>query len=502
MILTNGVLVADPYADAAALEDGRIVTVGMGPAVAAGRPHDGIVIDLKGGALLPGFIDAHLHLFHTGLTAIGWRVDLSGLDREDALARLATAAGGRSGSAWTIGSGWDESVWPTRSYLTRRDLDRLSTKGPIAAVRMDGHLLIVNSEGLRRASKVLPGDLRSSLVDPERGELREEATWSLLRSIGPDETVLSEAFAAAARTFHRLGVTSVHTMTEPSWVPVLLKRGGRHRLRVTVYQEVASPEEIDRLVPPERFDGDWIRFGGVKAFADGSLGARNAAVGAPYVGGGSGTLNHSDEEMAQILSRAEGRGWQTAIHAIGDRAIEQVLKVHASVGSSHDLRHRIEHLELVSEDQVARARDLGLHLSMQPNFIGNWSGPGSMNEQRLGRARDEISNPLRRVLDAGARLAFGSDGMPVSPIYGLDSAVNAPYPAQRVTVEEAIACYTEGGARFAFEEDMKGSVAVGSMADLVVLDEDPRKDPARIGGRRIERVYVAGECVYDRAEGD
>ncbi len=496
MILHNGVLPSRPDADALAVEGARIIAVGSEASVSASRPEDEERLDLRGRAVLPGFVDAHLHIFHTGLAAIGWRVDLTGRSREGVLERLSAAAAERGTSAWTIGTGWDESDWPDGGYLQRRDLDRLSTTSPIGAVRIDGHLLVVNTEGLRLASEMLPEALRGPLVDSDSGQIREEASWEILRSIRPDETVLSDAFAAAAAQCHRLGVTSVHTMTQPAWVPVLISAGDRNRLRVAVYQHVSSPDEVDRLLAPDRFDGTWIRFGGVKAFADGSLGAKNAAVSVPYTDGGSGALNHTDEAIAEIVSRAEARGWQTAIHAIGDRAIEQVLQTHVSVGSSPERRHRIEHLELASRSQIERARDLGLHLSMQPNFIGNWSGPGSMNERRVGRDRDELSDPLRSVLDAGAPLAFGSDGMPVAPIYGLDSAVNGPYAVQRVTVDEAIACYTEGGARFSFEEGIKGCLEVGAYADLVVLDEDPRRDPARLGERRVECVYVAGRCVY------
>ena len=189
-----------------------------------------------------------------------------------------------------------------------------------------------------------------------------------------------------------------------------------------------------------------------------------------------------------------------AIHAIGDRAIEQVLRAHATVSSSADLRHRIEHFELATLDQIERARSLGLLLSMQPNFIGNWSGPGSMYERNLGRSRDKESNPLRRVLDSGAHLAFGSDGMPVSPLYGLHCAVNAAYESQRVTVDEAIAAYIGAGARFSFEEDVKGGLQVGAYADLVVLDEDPWRVPDRLRERRVERVFVGGECVFEAEE--
>ena len=488
-------MVSDPNADAVVIEGSRIAAVGPEEEVAATRPEGEERVDLQGRALLPGFIDAHLHLFHIGLTELGWRVDLADRSRNDVLGTLADAVRDRGAGEWVIGGGWDESAWPEKTYLTREELDRVSERSPIFAVRMDGHLLIANTAGLRHAQEIVAPQWASSLIDAKTGEIREEAVWELLETIEPDESTLRDAVAAAARHCHRRGVTSVHAMSL-RWIPPLLERRGQDRLRVNVYQKAQTPSDVDAMVPAEHFDGEWIRFGGVKVFADGSLGARNAAVKKPYVGGGTGSLNHSDDSIRGILARSEERGWQTAIHAIGDRAIEQVLDAHAAVGTSADRRHRIEHFELASPEQIERARDLGIHASMQPNFLGNWSGPGSMNESRLGRERDEVSNAFRRVLDLGASLALGSDGMPVSPLYGIESAVNTPYSAQRLTVDEALAGYTQGGATLSFEEDVKGRLEPGAYADLVVLDADPRVAPERIGERRVEQVYVGGACVY------
>jgi len=168
------------------------------------------------------------------------------------------------------------------------------------------------------------------------------------------------------------------------------------------------------------------------------------------------------------------------------------------VGTDRALRHRIEHFELPRRMHLARARRLGLCISMQPNFIGNWSGPGSLYVDRLGAKRDWESNPLRRVVDEGLPLAFGSDGMPVSPLYGLHWAVNGPYPGQRLTVDEAVDRYTAWGAWFGFDEEVKGRIEPGLLADLVVLDEDPTLRPERIRERRVEMTFVGGERVYER----
>ena len=500
MILSNGTFASHPEADTLAVSGGRIEAIGREESISKTHSPDEDRIDLNGRAVLPGFIDAHVHVFGTGLTALGWRVDLAGMARQETCAVLAAAVAERGASEWVLAAGWDESHWADRRHLSRRELDQFSPRSPVAAVRMDGHLLVVNSEGLRVAREFLSPDLDSELVDPETGEIREEAAWQVVESLEPDRSTLDDALAAAARLCHRCGVTSIHSMTPSSRVPILLSARGRDRLRVTVFQKVTEAAEIGEVYAGDGFDEEWVRFGGVKAFADGSLGAGNAAVTASYLDGGNGVLNHTDASLEEIIRRSEESGWRTAIHAIGDRAIEQVLRAHASVGSSAGLRHRIEHVELATREQVERARSLGLCLSMQPNFTGNWSGPGSMYERKLGRSRDMESNPLRHVLDSGAPLAFGSDGMPVSPIYGLHWAVNAAYESQRVTVDEAIAAYTEGGARFSLEEDVKGRLDVGAYADLVVLDEDPHRAPDRLCERRVERVFVGGECVFKAEE--
>jgi len=496
MIFHNGRFLSCPDADLLVVKGDLIAAVGPKEAISEDLLSDSEIIDLDGGLLLPGFVDSHVHIFGTGLVEMGWRIDLTGMTREETYAVLAAAVEERGAREWVLAVGWDESQWPDCRYLSRRELDRFSPRTPVAAVRMDGHLLVVNSEGLRVVRELLPCDVVRKLVDAERGEIREEAAWKMLASLEPDRSTLTEALGAAARLCHCCGVTSVHTMTAQNRIPVLLDAKGRNRLRVTAYHKVAGVDEIAGLGEGEDFDGTWVRFGGVKAFADGSLGASNAAVSEPYADGGTGVLNHTAASLEAILRRCEEGGWQTAIHAIGDRAIEQVLRVHATVGSSRELRHRIEHFELPTGDQIERVRRLGLLLSMQPNFIGNWSGPGSMYERKLGGARDRDSNPLRRVLDADVPLAFGSDGMPLAPLYGLASAVSAVHESQRLTLDEAFACYTEGGAWFSSEDTVKGRLEVGALADLVIMDQDPRAAPDRLTERRIDRVYVGGECVY------
>jgi len=478
------------------LRGGRIAGIGPEASLVDRVDPTAQRVDLEGGFVLPGFIDAHVHLLDTGLSELGWRVDLSGLSRAGALERIEAAARNRGDGEWLVAVGWDESQWDDAAYLTRAELDRVAPRSATLAVRMDCHLVVLNSEALRRVLDDVLSAHDAALVDVRTGAVREAAAWAMMDHVEPDQRILADAVRAVMQRCHRLGITSVHTMTPAARVPVLLSARVRQGLRITVYQKVASAEELRAVVPPDRFDETWTRFGGVKIFADGSLGAQNAALQQPYCAGGIGALNHSDDALRDILRRADAAGWQTAVHAIGDRAIAQVVDAHEVVGTQRSHRHRLEHVELMTEEQLGRIADLGLCLSMQPNFIGNWSGPSSMYVERIGVERDERSNPLAHVAAAGIPLAFGSDGMPMSPLYGIASAVGAPYEGQRLGVQAALDGYTKGGAYLGFEERRKGVLRVGSCADLVVLDDDPRNNPGGVNERRVRATFVDGVRVY------
>ena len=495
-ILINGIFPTVPGAEAIAFGRDGIINVGRQDDVIAHASDRTRVIDLAGAAVLPGFIDAHTHLINAGLTRIGFNVDLVGLSREQVIAALATACRARGTGEWVIGRGWDESGWSDHSYLSRAELDRVSRRNPIAAVRVDGHLLTANTIALR----FLPASVPSDQTDVRTGIVREDALSALLHASAPDEATMISGLRAAARYAHTLGITSVHAMAAPNeWRPFMRTRGELD-LRITLYPEVSALDHLRTLGIESGFGDKWLRIGGVKLFADGSIGARTAALHEPYIGGGRGTLIYSDAELTQLIANADAAGLQTAVHAIGDRAIEQVLRVHAQAGTNPELRHRIEHFELPNADQRVRAADLGLCASMQPNFAANWSGHGGMYETQLGPARDRHIDPHRAVLVAGIPLAFGSDCMPLSPLYGIHAAVNAPYPEQQLSPAEAIHAYTAAGAYLAGEESVKGSLAPGMYADIVVLTADPGAIPDRISAAEVLMTFVGGGLMYKKEE--
>ena len=491
-LLYGGSIYGHPGLDALLIDGERIRAVGRLEEL---EEYAGDVterIDLRGRAVLPGFVDAHVHLFHTGLVESGWRIDLAKETRAQVLETLHEATRTRGAGEWIVGYGWDETDWSERRYLGRDELDRIAPRNPVLAIRRDGHLLTANAAALER----LPAAAPERLVDREAGLLREAAAAETIDTVVPDRAASLDAVDAAAGLCHRLGVTSVQTMSPLRTVPFLMEGRARRRLRVTVCPEIESFDAIEPTGIRTGFGDRWLRFGGIKIFTDGSIGAGNAAVSEPFLAGGTGELNHADAELASMIRSADRAGWQTVVHAIGDRAIEQVLRTHETVGSDPMLRHRIEHFELPRDGQVERVAKLGLALCMQPNFLGNWSGPGSLYVDRLGIERDRASNPLRRIVDEGIRLGFGSDGMPISPLYGLHWALNAPYPGQRLSAAEAIARYTTSSAWIGFAEDDVGAIEPGLLADLVVLDADPLTEPGRLGERSVEMTLVGGQIVF------
>jgi hypothetical protein len=247
-----------------------------------------------------------------------------------------------------------------------------------------------------------------------------------------------------------------------------------------------------------------IKIGCSKLLMDGSLGARTAALFEPYTDEPStkGLLLMPLEKLVEKAKTAHLNGSQIAIHAIGDLAIENVLNSYQEALKAKprkDHRHRIEHCEILTASQIERIKELGIIPAMQPNFVGEWAGPGGMYEQRLGPERNRLNNPYRTLLDEGITVCFGSDGMPFNPIYGLWSAVNHGIKESRVSLVEAVKCYTLNGAYASFEEDLKGSIEPGKLADIAVIDSDLTKTPPEeIKDAKVYMTLVNGKILYHK----
>jgi predicted amidohydrolase YtcJ len=491
-----------PWAKALAVRGDRILAVGTDSQAERWNGRGTRSIDLRGRTVVPGFIDAHTHLASSS-RRIGW-TDLSrARSLEEAVRALRAAATRRPAGTWVLATDWDESKWPERRYLTRADLDRATTDRPVFALRIDKHLSVVNSRGLESAADLSgsPG-LETGNDGRPTGLLKEEASRALWLRVDGASSRDQAHLASAVRRMHRLGITSVHDVVDQrGWqTHQRAHREGRLEIRV---RAMLRYDLLPHLLGAGFMTGlgdAWLRLGAVKFFADGSLGARTAFLREPYADAADrGRALHSPEEMRSLISQAHAGGLQTATHAIGDAAIDLVLDALESLepsASARAARHRIEHFGLPHEDSLRRMKAGRFVASCQPNFLGGWTGAGNLHEARLGPDRAKSANSLRAILRQGIPLAFGSDGMPYGPLNGIHWAVNASSPELSMSVEEAVRAYTAGGAYAGFEEDVKGILAPGKLADFVILQDDLFDEPARIRDRRIHSTWVGGRVVY------
>ena len=493
------------WAKAIAIRGGRILAVGT-DAVAdrwAGRRTRRT--DLEGRVVVPGFIDAHAHLADSA-GELGW-THLDGTrDLAQAIERLRTAAAHTPPGSWVIGVDWDEAKWSDRRFPNRDDLDRVSTTHPVVARRIDCHVGVVNSFALEQVRDL--AGARGFEVDTSgrpTGVLSEDAFGQVHGQFESGETEIEQNLERVTRMAHRLGITSIHDVVDSKAWRVYQRAHRAGQLRLRVYGMLRDDALLD-LASAGLMSGlgdEWLRLGAVKVFSDGSLGAHTAALTAAYSDRAAerGMLIHSPTELRGSLETAHRAGLQSATHAIGDAAIRLVVETLASIEQefpSEELRHRIEHYELPDDEILTKTKTAGLVASCQPNFIGQWSGPGDIYETRLGLERAWTNNPYRRIVQLGIPLCFGSDGMPYGPLYGIHWAVNGFAEGQRIPVEEAIRAYSAGGAYAAFEENQKGTLAAGKLADLVVLDGDPFGAPETITGCNVRETWLNGERVFPR----
>lgn len=492
-----------PWAKALAVRGDSLLAVGTSAQAERWRGRRTTFVDLRDAIVLPGFIDAHTHLADSA-GELGWtRLDGT-RDVEDAVVRLRKTAASTPSGGWVVGIDWDEAKWPERRFLTREDLDRVSTEHAVVARRIDCHIGSLNSKALEMAADLV--GMRGFEVDASgrpTGLLTEDAFGEFHLRFETGEAGIERGLPAVARMAHRLGITSIHdVVSRAGWTAYQrLRRSGRFRVRVYAMPRDSMLGALVDAGLSTGFGDPWLRFGAIKVFADGSLGAYTAALVAPYVGRHNerGMLIHSPTELRSILTTAHRAGFQTATHAIGDAAIRLVVETLEEVQDSaprKGARHRIEHYELPDDDILRRTKTAGIVASCQPNFIGQWSGPGDVYETRLGRGRSAANNPFRRILRARIPLCFGSDGMPYGPLFGVHWAVNGFFEDQRLSPEEAIRAATAGGAYAAFEEHEKGTLETGKLADFIVLRGDPFETPDQIAQMRIESTWIGGERVY------
>jgi predicted amidohydrolase YtcJ len=361
-------------------------------------------------------------------------------------------------------------------------------------------------------------DVRTAGGEPT-GVLVEGAVDAVYEATRPGPEGMRAYLLAAQEHATARGVTAVHDMVRRSAAPRVyrdLDAGGELALRVRINYWADHLDAVLETGLRTNGGSDRVRVGAIKTYTDGSIGGRTARLSEPYAdagregegnGDGSGDEGTGDdghgtrgvflesrEDLAGLVGRADDAGLQVALHAIGDEAIELALD---ALEGSEGTRHRIEHAEVLTDDLIERLGAAGVVVSAQPNFL-KWAREGGLYDSRLGVERRRDSNRFGALQEAGATLAFGSDCMPLGPLYGVQQTVTAPEPAQRLSVTDALRAYTRGAAYAGFDEDRTGTVERGKCADFAVLEESPWEVPEDgIADIDVAMTVVGGEVVYE-----
>lgn len=509
-----------PFAQAIAARDGRIVAIGSNAETRTLAGPETESIDLGGQTVLPGFIDAHVHLLWLGRSLD--TINLEGArSLQECLARVQAYLAERriAPGVWVRGSGWDEYCWAAPILPTRHDLDALTPHNPVLLMRKDGHSLLANSRALALAeieavTENPPGGVidRDAAGQPT-GIVRDNAMEIVLRAVSePAAEEKERGLLLGQERALSYGVTSVGSMETPPVFFALqaLAQAGKLKLRVSQSIPYEHLDDAIALGVRSGLGDEWLRVAGLKLFADGSLGSATALLLENYEGrpGERGVATRQKAELRDLVRQATAAGIAPIIHAIGDRANRDVLDIYEesrAAGEGEGLRYRIEHCQLVQPVDVARFGRLGVIASMQPTHC---TSDRAMAEKLWGR-RSRYAYAWRSMLDSGAILAFGSDAPveTISPLVGMWAAMTrrspqAPagdswYAEQCLTADEALRAYTMGAAYALNEERHRGSLALGKLADMVVLSKDILAgQPEDVLQADVEMTIVGGSVAY------
>jgi hypothetical protein len=535
-----------PRANAVAAIGSRIVQVGSDDQIRQWIGPGTRVVDLHGRLVVPGFNDAHVHFYQGGQALAGVQLR-SSRSPEEFRERIASFAAALPAGRWILNGEWDHENWLPARLPTRQLIDSVTRDRPVWVSRLDGHMGLADSAALRLAGidRNTPDPPGGAIVRDEHGEptgiLKDAAMDAIERVIPPpslDE--IAEAVRAAMGYAAENGVTSVQEMANSSdaspsgqklrrdvmKVYQNLLRTGELTVRISVHRPLALWEQLADIGVTAPFGGDKLHIGGVKGYADGSLGSGTALLFHPYLDAPQ-TSGLAAEDMIPVskmqerIVAADAAGLQVAIHAIGDQANKTILDLYEEAerrNGPRDRRFRIEHAQHLRQQDIPRFAALNVIASMQPIHLvddGRWA------EKRVGPEVIRGTYAFRSLLDSGAMLAFGSDWpvAPMVPLAGIDAAVTRRtldgkhpggwVPEQKIGVEEAVRAFTVGSAYASFEENIKGSIEPGKLADMVVISEDifrtapDRTGPHRIapaapGEARVDMTIFDGRVVYKR----
>ncbi len=517
---------AQPRAQAFAVDNasGRILAVGTDDEVRRVGGQRREPIDLHGRTVLPGFTDAHIHLLDAAYRAHS--IDAGACNSEDEAAELVRERAAQTPRGkWILGGHWDKNLWPGGNFPGKASLNAAAPEHPVALWSKDGHMLWVNSLALQRANITAetPQPATGAILRDGSGEptglLQEEDATSLVyRVIGPPDLELNRMLIRRAlKELQKSGITTIHDIEGESALNIFTELGESGELGVRV--QMILPRQ---MLPQLRTEGinndenDLLRVGGIKIFADGTLGSQTAAMLESFEGSNNyGILTIPEQEMMDIVSDATEMGLVIAIHAIGDRAarvalnsIERAQELIAEQGTPDNpasgLRYRLEHVQLIAPEDLARMRRLGVIASIQPFHA---VADRDIAERYWGK-RHRHAFAYRTMHDMGIPLALGSDAPveifdPLRILYAAtqrrDATVQRPawQPDQALPIVEALWGYTLGAAYAGAEERRKGSLSVGKLGDAVVLREDILSVPQeKMPENGVQATILGGNVVY------
>lgn len=509
-----------PWAEALASSGDRILAVGSNEDIASFLGDETEIISVPGSMLVPGFIDAHVHFISSGsgLASVQLR---DAATPEEFARRIGEFARRVEPGEWILHGTWDHEMWG--GELPRRDwIDALTPDNPVWVSRLDGHMGLANSRALALAgidadSAEIEGGTIVRYEDGRPTGILKDNAMLLIEDAIPEgsEAQLDREAKAAMEYVAANGVSSVHDMAGWQSLETYRRARGKGDLITRVYS-VVPLRDWERMQDEVKANGNgdaWLRIGGLKGFMDGSLGSHTAAMLEPFTDApdDAGFLINTIEDMRAWIGAADAAGLQVMVHAIGDSAIRDLLDIYLDVAEQNgarDRRFRMEHAQHIAPEDIPRFAAQDVIASMQPYHAiddGRWA------EKVIGAERARTTYAFRSLIDSGAHVAFGSDWSvaPATPIEGIYAAVTRQtldganpggwVPEQKIAVEQALHAYTTEGAYASFEEDTKGMLKPGMLADMVLLDRDLVSiSPERIRDTGILYTIVGGAVVYAR----
>ena len=514
MVLLNGKIItmnsSKPIAEAVAVKKNKIIKVDNNKKINSLVTKSTKIINLNGKTVVPGFIDSHIHVADFG-KFLTW-INLQNVKSIKELQKKVKERSEKiSKERWIIGQGWNQTNFSEKRMPNSKDLDKATSENPVILYHQCGRVCLVNSKALHLAGitkKTISSEGGKIEKDPKTGEptgiLRETATDLVWTKIPPStEEEIIEAANLASEKIIESGITSIHwIVTSSNEISIIKKLISENKLlvRVLIIGPTKILEELNNQKEPSE------KISAIKVFVDGSLAAHTAALNEPYMDDPEnyGQLFYSQNNLDELVTKSQFSNYNLVIHAMGDKAINMSLKAiekALKIKPKKNLRYRIEHASVLNQGLIERIKKLGVIVSVQPNcIISEFSMWDAIN--RLGQKRARMLYPIKTLISEGTKVIGGSDCPmePLNPISGIQAAVTRKFfPEEQITVNEALQMYTINASYASFEENIKGSIEKGKLADLTVLSDDPQSVPVNeIGEISVEMTIIDGKIVYKK----